>query len=743
MAFLVKEIKHFNQPAFVDLSLAIEKSIYPVEAEGTVEETDNGKKEEVFHGYIAVIHTKHVSESIKDHIMDLFGHHQEYQIILHQEKPQVHKQATYILYHGASLDHTTDAFSRLQQTLSPLLEDGSVMITKSVLDSIILPQPISPYMLISNLIELMQKKPDGHPEWHKVAHSLLKAKIFTQECKDELLGILNEGDISETNVKFIEGEKWMTSIAKPKMKNIPLKKKVKEPPTEKSFQASLLATNAVPFLFAIPENVTTLHSAANANNYNQIWEEIKKNIHSTKRCSTKSSCKKMVFDVFDSIGKTSLMISVEKNYTKSSMYLLLGGSDPNIKHMVNGNTALHYAVMSGHSVMVKLLLMSGADPMIQNDNNETALDLAKKTKGKELTLIIKELEEIISLKEKSRKYFEKNNIAPMPRYSSDTFLLSMDGGGIRCIIVLLVLMYIEFRMHQLSSTAPMLMSYFDYIAGTSAGSIIGLLLAYTGVSLKEALAMSYKAVTDVFEKPLSERGEDMAHYLQELFGEDTVMSDLEEGKRIVITSTLADRNPSQLHLMTNYGAPRDGQKGPTERKVWEAARMSSAGPTYFPAFENKFLDGGLMSNNPTVDAMVEIFQQGKIEKKQVKLGLVLSVGSGISPVKKMATVGDVFMPGWSIKSVTSLPDAARSLSSLFDLLVSEATQSDGQQILRAETWCDSVDAAYYRFSPSLYDDISPATTSINVIVDMMYCTTKYLLSIPDKIDAVAKVILSK
>jgi len=45
----------------------------------------------------------------------------------------------------------------------------------------------------------------------------------------------------------------------------------------------------------------------------------------------------------------------------------------------------------------------------------------------------------------------------------------------------------------------------------------------------------------------------------------------------------------------------------TEQYVWQAARSSGSAPTYFQAF-GRFLDGGLMSNNPTLDVLTEIHQ---------------------------------------------------------------------------------------------------------------------------------------
>ena len=41
--------------------------------------------------------------------------------------------------------------------------------------------------------------------------------------------------------------------------------------------------------------------------------------------------------------------------------------------------------------------------------------------------------------------------------------------------------------------------------------------------------------------------------------------------------------------------------------VWQAARASGAAPTYFRAF-GRFLDGGLMANNPSLDILTEIHE---------------------------------------------------------------------------------------------------------------------------------------
>ena len=55
---------------------------------------------------------------------------------------------------------------------------------------------------------------------------------------------------------------------------------------------------------------------------------------------------------------------------------------------------------------------------------------------------------------------------------------------------------------------------------------------------------------------------------------------------------------------------------PPEQLLWKAARSTGAAPTYFRAF-GCYLDGGLMSNNPTLDLLTDI--------NEYNIGLRMSV----------------------------------------------------------------------------------------------------------------------
>ena len=53
-----------------------------------------------------------------------------------------------------------------------------------------------------------------------------------------------------------------------------------------------------------------------------------------------------------------------------------------------------------------------------------------------------------------------------------------------------------------------------------------------------------------------------------------------------------------------------------DQLVWRAARSSGAAPSYFRPL-GRFLDGGLMANNPTLDAITEVTEYYMEKKMKV------------------------------------------------------------------------------------------------------------------------------
>lgn len=105
--------------------------------------------------------------------------------------------------------------------------------------------------------------------------------------------------------------------------------------------------------------------------------------------------------------------------------------------------------------------------------------------------------------------------------------------------------------------------------------------------------------------------------------------------------------------------------------MWMAARSSGAAPTYFRPC-GRYLDGGLISNNPTLDLLTEImYYNAALDKKgrseeTVNTSVVLSLGTGAPPPTDI-TIIDVYRPD----SIVGIAKMAFIASSLGQLLVDQ------------------------------------------------------------------------
>lgn len=118
--------------------------------------------------------------------------------------------------------------------------------------------------------------------------------------------------------------------------------------------------------------------------------------------------------------------------------------------------------------------------------------------------------------------------------------------------------------------------------------------------------------------------------------------------------------------------------------------VTGAAPSYFRAF-GRFLDGGLIANNPTLDALTEIHEYNmalhSVNRKQeaVPVSIVVSLGTGMPPVTELKEI-DVFRPD----SIWDTAKLAYGISAIGNLLVDQATLADGRVIDRARAWCSMV-----------------------------------------------------
>uniref|UniRef100_A0A3Q3F5U4 phospholipase A2 n=1 Tax=Labrus bergylta TaxID=56723 RepID=A0A3Q3F5U4_9LABR len=428
-------------------------------------------------------------------------------------------------------------------------------------------------------------------------------------------------------------------------------------------------------------------------------------------------------------GESALHILTKKGRFEAAMVLLTHGANANLKGQ-DGNTALHLAMKMDHIELIKALIVFGADVEIHNDLGETpGLIAARTSKGFDDIMFMG-----AAVSAMSRGTTEMDG-TKMEGKKIDR-LLCLDGGGIKGLVLIQMLIALEREAGRPTR------ELFDWVAGTSTGGILALAIVH-GKSMEYLRCLYFRMKEQVFKGSRPYESAPLEDFLKKEFGENTKMADVQY-PRVMVTSVLADRHPGELHIFRNYNPPSIHRVPPyatsatfmpltipqgwededvlivgyteeparkrrkvtdEEQLVWRAARSSGAAPTYFRPM-GRFLDGGLLANNPTLDAMSEIHQYNKALKAEgkerdiKKLGIVVSLGTGKPPQVVVNSV-DVFRPSNPLELAKSFVGAKE----LGKMLVDCCTDSDGCAVDRASAWCEMIDTIYHRLSPQLSQEV--------------------------------------
>lgn len=128
-------------------------------------------------------------------------------------------------------------------------------------------------------------------------------------------------------------------------------------------------------------------------------------------------------------------------------------------------------------------------------------------------------------------------------------LLCLDGGGIRGLVLVQMLLEIE----KMSQTP--IHHMFDWIAGTSTGGILALALG-AGKTMKQCMCMYLRMKDQAFQGSRPYASENLENILKDSLGANSVMTDIAHPK-IMVTGVMADRKPVDLHLFRNYNSASD------------------------------------------------------------------------------------------------------------------------------------------------------------------------------------------
>ncbi|XP_032692547.1 85/88 kDa calcium-independent phospholipase A2 isoform X7 [Lontra canadensis] len=491
-----------------------------------------------------------------------------------------------------------------------------------------------------------------------------------------------------------------------------------------------------------------------------------------------------------STGNTALHVAVMRNRFDCVMALLTYGANADARGE-HGNTPLHLAMSKDNVEMIKALIVFGAEVDTPNDFGETPAFIASKisklvTRKTLLTLLRTiganyslpltqeapseqssttthhsfslersqpppislnnlELQDIVHISRSRKPAFILSSMRDEKR--THDHLLCLDGGGVKGLVIIQLLIAIE------KASGVATKDLFDWVAGTSTGGILALAILHSK-SMAYMRCVYFRMKDEVFRGSRPYESGPLEEFLKREFGEHTKMTDVKKPK-VMLTGTLSDRQPAELHLFRNYDAPESVREPrfsqninlkpptqPSEQLVWRAARSSGAAPTYFRP-NGRFLDGGLLANNPTLDAMTEIheYNQDMIRKGQrskvKKLSIVVSLGTGKSPQVPVTCV-DVFRPSnpWELaKTVFGAKELGK-------MVVDCCTDPDGRAVDRARAWCEMVDIQYFRLNPQLGTDIMLDEVSDAVLVNALWETEVYIHEHREQFQKLIQLLLS-
>lgn len=247
-----------------------------------------------------------------------------------------------------------------------------------------------------------------------------------------------------------------------------------------------------------------------------------------------------------------------------------------------------------------------------------------------------------------------------------TIILAVDGGGIKGVIPAYILSQLEKDLNNTPCYQK-----FDMVGGTSTGGIIA--CALTSPIVNNQYPMTAKQVLGMYQHNGNQifvsqgSGDDYALYygddgngngiepfLQKVLG-DTTLKDAAAnmkalgGKTKHVFTTCYTINSSGNAISQPVAGQDYGpylfnwfdaaQNTGDNYAVWEAARGTSAAPTYFPvaqvgggsaprsgADSRWVVDGGVMSNNPAIWAISEAFRTGAATSLSDLV--VISLGTG-------------------------------------------------------------------------------------------------------------------
>ncbi|KAH6707866.1 acyl transferase/acyl hydrolase/lysophospholipase [Leptodontidium sp. MPI-SDFR-AT-0119] len=230
-------------------------------------------------------------------------------------------------------------------------------------------------------------------------------------------------------------------------------------------------------------------------------------------------------------------------------------------------------------------------------------------------------------------------------------LLSLDGGGVKGMAILLILKRL-FRTIQRDEHLPEMprpCDYFDLIGGTSTGGIIAIMLGRLRMSIDDCIQVFRHISETVFKQnpswfarvrgalltgqPFFEAGR-LEEAIRDVltargFGEDDKLYEADNSNCKVFVSTTRARTVHAV-LLRSYITSKPSEEN-YNCTIWEAARATSAAPLFFEptqlssdVSQATFVDGALHLNNP----IAKVINEAEYIWPTAAFKSIVSIGTG-------------------------------------------------------------------------------------------------------------------
>jgi uncharacterized protein len=242
-------------------------------------------------------------------------------------------------------------------------------------------------------------------------------------------------------------------------------------------------------------------------------------------------------------------------------------------------------------------------------------------------------------------------------------ILALDGGGIRGVFTLEVLVQIQRMLREHTKNPALLLSdHFEFIAGTSTGAIIAAGLSW-GMDVEKILDIYVEHGKTMFQRvpwyrPIKRmfvnrfQAQPLSDLLQRMFSEDgdgkkPSLLSTDKLKTLLLVVVRNETNGSAWPLTNNPKAKYNDITRPDCNlliPLWKVVRASTAAPVYFPPEHIQlgerieiFVDGGITAyNNPAlIAAMTAIlpcynlkWQTGPEQIRLISIGTIRILSAG-------------------------------------------------------------------------------------------------------------------